>query len=422
MSKKSQSVLVVGFNIRPIAYSLNKAGYTVYAVDFFGDEDLYPYVEDSIIVRNELDSNYADLTESYGYYLVDFSLKMMEKHKDIDFLIIGSGLDDDYEGRERLLKCNQNIIPLVNDLETVRKSRDILEIYDLMKSKGYLVPNSFSSEGKMSKIMTDCSLQPQEFFVLKKKRGAGGTSVYKLNNAEDFMSQLRYLEISVFEPRDWIIQEFIEGFPISCTIISDGENCEIISINHQIIGEKLLNAPKVFMYCGNIVPTELPDKAIKIISEISIFLAKALNLKGINGFDFVYNDQQHFPYLMEINPRIPGSFRASEESLGINLLELYIDSFNKDNWKHIIDILYSQQPVCYATKLVYFAPKNILPKELKEINTLDNIHDKTRPDNGVSKGEPVCTILFKGNTLSESHFGAYNVVEIINKIILGDKK
>jgi len=46
MDGKKKSVLVVGFNTRPLAYSLNKAGYDVYVVDFFGDLDLYPYVHE----------------------------------------------------------------------------------------------------------------------------------------------------------------------------------------------------------------------------------------------------------------------------------------------------------------------------------------------------------------------------------------
>lgn len=56
MADESNSVLVVGFTTRPLVYSLNKAGYNVYAVDFFGDLDLYPYVDDCIIVIKELRS------------------------------------------------------------------------------------------------------------------------------------------------------------------------------------------------------------------------------------------------------------------------------------------------------------------------------------------------------------------------------
>ena len=70
MVEKSNSVLVVGFNIRPIAYSLSKAGYLVYAVDFFGDVDFYPYIEDFIIVMNELKGNYDALKDKYSKYLV----------------------------------------------------------------------------------------------------------------------------------------------------------------------------------------------------------------------------------------------------------------------------------------------------------------------------------------------------------------
>jgi len=56
MADKSISILVVGFNTRPLAYSLNEAGYDVYAVDFFGDLDLYPYVKDSIIIIKTLNT------------------------------------------------------------------------------------------------------------------------------------------------------------------------------------------------------------------------------------------------------------------------------------------------------------------------------------------------------------------------------
>ena len=55
---KLKSILVVGFNTRPLAYSLNVAGYQVYVVDFFGDIDLYPYVKDSVIVSKKLGDNY----------------------------------------------------------------------------------------------------------------------------------------------------------------------------------------------------------------------------------------------------------------------------------------------------------------------------------------------------------------------------
>ena len=63
MVVQQKSVLLVGFNTRPLAYSLNKAGYEVYAVDFFGDLDLYPHVKDCLIVSKRLHTSYALLKE-----------------------------------------------------------------------------------------------------------------------------------------------------------------------------------------------------------------------------------------------------------------------------------------------------------------------------------------------------------------------
>ena len=53
MVEQIKTVLIVGFNTRPLAYSLKNSGYEVYAVDFFGDLDLYPNVKDCIILIKE---------------------------------------------------------------------------------------------------------------------------------------------------------------------------------------------------------------------------------------------------------------------------------------------------------------------------------------------------------------------------------
>ncbi len=73
MVSNSNSILVVGFNTRPLVYSLKKAGYDVFAVDFFGDLDLFPYVKDYIIVMKELNENYNCLKEKYSKYLAECS-------------------------------------------------------------------------------------------------------------------------------------------------------------------------------------------------------------------------------------------------------------------------------------------------------------------------------------------------------------
>jgi len=412
MVKKSNSILVVGFNTRPLAYSLNKAGYNVYAVDFFGDLDLYPYVDDYIIVIKALKSNYNSLKEKYSIFLAQFALELHRKHRNIDFLLIGSGLDDAYKEREKILDeiKSFNTISVNNELQVIKKSRDIKYLLEFLKSHGYKVPLSYSFE-KFRLIKVNLEYP----FILKKKRSAGGINVFKVEDEKKLMSLIRILEKKKFIPSEWLVQEYIEGIPVSCTVISDGKECEVISINRQIIGEKFLYAPKEFMYGGNIVPAGLSIDEEKIISEISMILTKDLGLQGINGFDFVLKDNH--PYFMECNPRIPGSIRASESVLNLNLLDLHIKCFIPNEWKNIKKLIKSAISKSFATKLVFFAPKDIEKRILPKINNLKFVHDKTEPIKDVLRGEPLCTVLYVANKYSKSYNGAKKIINKIERII-----
>jgi len=412
MANESNSVLIVGFNTRPLAYSLNKTGYKVYAVDFFGDLDLYPYVDDCIIVLKELRSNYNSLKDKYSRYLAQFALILHRKYRDVTFLLMGSGLDDAYEERELIYDeiKDYGTINVNNNLKTIKKSRDIKYVLRFLKSNGYNVPTSYSFEEFQLQ-----NLKMEYPFILKKKRSAGGTNVFKIENETDLASQIKILEKKIFIPTEWLIQEYIEGIPVSCTMISNGNECKVISINRQIIGEKFLNSPKSFMYCGNIVPAGISKDEEKIISEISILLTRELGLKGINGFDFVLKN--NYPYFMECNPRLPGSIRASESVLNLNLLDLHIKSFIPNEWEEIKNLLKSREIKTVATKLIFFAPKEIDKNIVPKINNLKFIHDKSEPNKNILKGEPLCTILYKAQNFSESYSGAKKIVNKICKII-----
>ncbi|TFG02503.1 MAG: ATP-grasp domain-containing protein [Promethearchaeota archaeon] len=413
MAKNSRSALVVGFNTRPLTYSLNKAGYDVYAVDFFGDLDLYPNVKDCLIVIKELETTYDLLKNKYSIFLANLTIEILQKYPNIEYLIIGSGLDDAFEEREAILKeinkDQYSIKNLNNSIESIKIARNIELVHNIMSSKGYKIPLTLPYEKIKSK--ENVLKYP---FVIKKKTGAGGINVYRMENEGSLSSFLQTQKMKGFKESEWLIQEYIEGIPVSCTIISNGEECEVISINRQIIGLKFLNPPKEFMYCGNIVPAYLFKEDEELISQISITLAKELGLKGINGFDFVLKN--HNPYLMEINPRIPGSINVSETVLDLNLLNLYIQSFDGTKWEYIEKKLKSNKSKGFATKLIMFAPKEIYRDKIEQINQLENIHDKTEPKI-ISKGEPICTILYKDKNFSRSFFGALKIADEIKKII-----
>ena len=414
MVVKTRSVLVIGFNIRPLAYSLKNAGYEVFAVDFFGDLDLYPNVKDCLIVTKEFKTNYNSIKERYSKLFPDLTIKMLNNHPNVDFLIIGSGLDDAYEEREEIIQYlksrRKKILNLNNDIQIIKRARDIEFIYEFLKSKRITVPFTVPYENLDSNT-TNFNFP----CVLKKTRSAGGINVFKIDNPKAFTAIVETLELKEFNPSEWVIQEFIRGIPVSCTTISNGKECELITINQQIIGNQILNPPKQFMYCGNIVPAKIPRKDKKLIFKLSKILSIELGLKGINGFDFVLKD--HYPFLMEINPRIPGSIRASELSLNLNLMDLHIRSFLPNEWKTVKNSLKSKKINGYSTKFIFFSPKQINPHLISKINQIQFIHDKSEPIKDLLKGEPVCTILVKAKGKLESYKKGLEIVNKINEVI-----
>lgn len=398
-----------------MVYSLYQAGFEVYAIDFFGDVDLEPNVKDSIIVSERINLDYNNSVALYRDYLITYALEMLENHKEIDYLLIGSGLDDALKDRKRIAEEigqeGYQITDLNNDIKTISDARDIFAIYNYLQEKDYNFP--YTEPLHTFNIDTF----PRNFpLILKKKSSSGGINVYKLNTPEEFRYRMKILRETEKE-KDWIVQEYIKGIPASCTVISNGNENEIISVNRQIIGLKLLNPPKEFIYCGNIVPGRILREEENLIIEISQKLTKKLGLKGINGFDFVIKN--HYPYLMEINPRIPGSIRASEESLKINLLEQHVNSFRLYNWEKIKDQVrtHRENIETYTTKLIYFAPNDIKIDLIPIINKLDYIHDQSPTGEQIQKGAPVCSILYSADTFSKSYFNALKIASNINELV-----
>jgi uncharacterized protein len=413
MERTSNSILVIGFNTLPLVHSLKQIGFEVFVVDFFGDLDLYPLVKDSIIITEELEAGYDFLKDKYSTFLTSFAIKLLKKNPSIRYFIISSGLDDAYDEREKIeeviSKINPELISLNNEISVIKESRNTSRIHELLKNWGYPYPSTYLYDPKI----TDNDLQFP--FIFKKRTSSGGLNVFKIDSLDSFHFRLKLIKVRDPDLTDWQLQEYISGIPVSCTVISNGESSELISVNRQIIGEKLCNPPKEFMYCGNIVPANLLPSDAKYITEISLRLSDELKLKGINGFDFVLKD--HKPYFMEINPRIPGSIRASESSMNLNLLDLHVQSFDPHQWDSITMKLKNVKSKSFTTKLIYFAPADVSKDMIRRINSISNIHDKSRPSSNLKRNDPVCSVLFTASSFAESYFEALKIIEKINEII-----
>ena len=116
------------------------------------------------------------------------------------------------------------------------------------------------------------------------------------------------------------------------------------------------------------------------MNETSEKLAEKFKLMGSVGVDYILNENGL--YVIEINPRIQGTFECVEKSLGINMLEAHIKACQGE----IIDI---PKPKCYTYKKIIYSPVRMKYEKID----LDNIYDLPHIGSITEKSEPLLTII-----------------------------
>ncbi len=388
MVGNQSTVLVLGFNARPIVSSAKRLGLKVLVVDYWGDVDIYKYA-DEVLVVNEWGKG-LDTTKSHTSLFLKLAQNLAEKHE-IDFILVGSGFDDQFQFWEELNK----VAPVIgNTSENIKKSRDKIRIYREAEKLGIHSPNSI-----IVKSVED-AVEAAELIglpvVVRPTKGGGGQGIHLAKNIKEVEGIFHLLS----SQGNVMIQEYIKGIDASCSLISDGTSALVVSINEQLIGLSELGA-KDFTYCGNIVPLKATEQLYKKIKDASENLIESLNLKGSNGIDYVIRRGE--PYLLEINPRFQGTLECVEMVTGLNIVEAHIEACQGILPKSI------PQNKGYAVKNILFAKHDFIMPEL----TMSGIFDITKPGSVIRRGKPVCTIQIYASTRSGALFKAKRVAERI---------
>ena len=150
------------------------------------------------------------------------------------------------------------------------------------------------------------------------------------------------------------MQEYVTGINLSSSVLATKNDAKTIT-NSRLLTINDFENNNSFIYVGNIMP--LTNESImshahdidKINEEMKITsenLAKKFNLVGSNGVDYILNENGL--YVIEINPRIQGTFECVEKSFGINMLDAHIKACHGE----IIEIpdakYYSYKKIIYS--------------------------------------------------------------------------
>lgn len=160
--------------------------------------------------------------------------------------------------------------------------------------------------------------------IIKPLTGVDCEDIVIIEDIEDLSYDLE----KIFTPGSRIIvQEFIEGFDISVSLISDGEKAIPLSLNEQFVELK----DDKGRYLGGKIPYEskYKDEAF----EIATAAVEAIDgLKGFVGVDLIINSDEkdiYSVYLLEINSRFTTPYVGLSKIAKSNITKSIIDLIDK---------------------------------------------------------------------------------------------
>lgn len=361
-----KKLLLIGIDTRSMLNSALKLDCDIYSTSYFSTSDT-PTIKNQKIILKEKDG------ESCGVFEEEFNPKnLLEISKDyideVDYIIPISGISpsDFKKTDQKKILGNKNIENIENKFSFYKEIKD-----------EFLTPKTFMLSDIDEAVEINENYDNLQF-ILKPLQGSGGYGIKLAGNEMDID----------LNGEKFIMQEYVSGINLSSSILATESEAKTI-MNSRLLTINDFEKNNSFIYVGNILPltrksimadVEDIDEIIKKMTITSENLAHKFNLIGSNGVDYILNEKGL--YVIEINPRLQGTFECVEKTLGINMLEAHI----KACFGEIID---TGKPQCYSYKKIIYSPNR---NKYEKID-LDNIYDLPHIGSITEKSEPLLTIV-----------------------------
>lgn len=161
----------------------------------------------------------------------------------------------------------------------------------------------------------------QARWVVKPDDGAGGLDTFVYDHIDDASAEY---DARAAAGRNPVLQEWIDGEPLSLSLICGEHDVELISINRQLIGlsdtAALGGTGHVVEFSGVEVDRIDRQSAQGLALEaLAQRVVSAMHgLRGFVGIDLVWHAQRG-PVVVEVNPRLTAAYAGLSAQLGRNL-------------------------------------------------------------------------------------------------------
>lgn len=386
-----EKLLLIGIDTRSMLNSALKLDYEIYSTSYFSTFDT-PQIKNQKIILKESED------ESCGNFEDQFNSKaLLHISKDyideVDHIIPISGVSpsDFSKNDQKKILGTADVGDIENKFRFYKKIKD-----------EFLTPMTFSITDIDEAFEINENYEDTQF-ILKPLQGSGGYDINLLGND----SVIR------FNSDEFILQEYVEGISLSSSLLATESDAKTI-MNTRLLSEQDFGISDSFVYVGNILPLttesimaevndikKINDK-MKITTEK---LASKFNLIGSNGVDYILNENGL--YVIEINPRLQGTFECVEMSLGINMLDAHIRACHGE-------LIETPTPKYYAYKRIVYSPTRMKYQKID----LDNIYDLPHIGSITETSQPLLTIIDKDCDFEK----LYEKVELASKKVNSEAK
>jgi len=396
-----RNLLAIGIDVASLTASARKAGYQVYAVDFFGDQDLKRVCRKSrSIVKQKPGRTCGRLSRDFKPKALLRLTKGLLRKSDVDFVLLSSGLDD---FPEVLFELNDMVPILGNSPDTIKGVRDKTKFFKELKRLQIPHPETTVAENfeEARKKSKDIGYP----VVVKPLATVGGASIRRVQDTQGLKRLSRRTRL--FHGKV-LIQEHMYGRPASVSLISSRRGTTVLTVNEQLLGIRELGQKEPYGYCGNVVPLIADKSVISECKDMAEKIASHFGLVGSNGLDLVISEEGLL-YAIEVNPRFQGTLECVERVLGMNIVKAHVKACTEGGLPTII-----KKPTACCVRLILFASRrSIVP----DLSTFVEVKDIPLPEVVIEKGEPICSLVVEGADRDSSLREANKMAGLIFRLL-----
>jgi len=217
---------------------------------------------------------------------------------EISFLIKNKQL---FEGETKIVA-----LPSFNDFEI---SISKIKLYKFLVEHEIPAPESKVINKNIN--LNDQLVDLQFPLLIKPLNERGGKGIIRFETLDNIIEYIK----NEPEPENYIIQQFVEGYDIDCSVLCQNGKILTYTIQKGFISDKNPYAPQLG------VEFVKDEKVLNVVSE----LTKKLNWSGVAHCDLRFDTKDGTNKVLELNARYWGSLESSKK-VGINFPKLAIEN------------------------------------------------------------------------------------------------